>query len=61
MKTYQHFIGGEYANPVGGEWFESIDPYRGAPWAKIPRGNKADVDKAVKPPTTRCGAAPGRR
>jgi len=48
MKTYQHFIGGEYVNPVGGEWFESIDPYRGEPWAKIPRGNKADVDKAVK-------------
>ena len=26
----------------------SIDPYRGEPWAKIPRGSKADADKAVK-------------
>ena len=26
----------------------SIDPYRGEAWAKIPRGSKADADKAVK-------------
>ena len=38
MKTYQLFINGEYVDPANNEWFESIDPYRGEPWAKIPRG-----------------------
>ena len=47
MKTYQHFIDGEYVDPAQGQWFDSIDPYRGEVWAKIPRGTAADVDKAV--------------
>ncbi len=48
MKTYQLYINGEYVDPANNEWFESIDPYRGEAWAKIPRGSKADADKAVK-------------
>ena len=47
MKTYQHFIDGAYADPAGGEWFDSVDPYRGEVWAKMPRGTEADVDRAV--------------
>ena len=34
MKTYQHYIGGQYVDPIGGKWFDSMDPYRGAAWAK---------------------------
>ena len=48
MKTYQLFINGEYVDPANNEWFDTIDPYRGEAWAKIPRGSKADADKAVK-------------
>lgn len=48
MKTYQLYINGQYVDPANGEWFESIDPYRGEAWAKIPRGTAADADKAVK-------------
>ena len=48
MKTYQLFINGQYVDPANGEWFDSIDPYRGEPWARIPRGSAADVDRAVK-------------
>src|SRR6185437_2746137 len=48
MKTYQLFINGQYVDPAKGEWFDSIDPYQGKPWAKIPRGSAADVDNAVK-------------
>ena len=48
MKTYQLYINGAYVDPANNEWFESIDPYRGEAWAKIPRGSKADADKAVK-------------
>ena len=36
MKTYQLYIDGHYVDPVNGEWFESIDPYRGEPWAQDP-------------------------
>lgn len=41
VKTYQLFINGQYVDPANGEWFDSIDPYRGKPWAKIPRGTAA--------------------
>jgi len=47
MKTYQHYIGGAYVDPVQGEWFDSHDPYRGDVWARMPRGTAADVDRAV--------------
>ena len=47
MQTYQHYIDGKYVDPAQGQWFESIDPYRGEPWAKMPRGTAADVDRAV--------------
>src|SRR6201998_2006293 len=48
VKTYQLYINGQHVDPAKGEWFDSIDPYRGEPWAKIPRGSAADADKAVK-------------
>jgi len=47
MKTYKHYIDGQYVDPVQGEWFDSVDPYRGEVWARIPRGTAADVDRAV--------------
>lgn len=34
-------------DPVEGQWFETTNPYTGKVWAKIARGNKADVDRAV--------------
>ncbi|GGD19454.1 aldehyde dehydrogenase [Aureimonas glaciei] len=47
MHTYQLFIDGEYCDPAGGEWFDTVNPYTGKAWARIPRGGKADVDRAV--------------
>ncbi|MEM9097793.1 MAG: aldehyde dehydrogenase, partial [Pseudomonadota bacterium] len=47
VTTYRLFIGGEYVDPVEGQWIESMDPYRHAVWAKIPRGSAADMDLAV--------------
>jgi hypothetical protein len=47
LKTYQHFIGGQYVDPIGGQWIDSMDPYRGEAWAKIPKGCARDVDRAV--------------
>jgi len=48
MKTYQLYIDGAYVDPAKGEWFESIDPYKGEPWAKIPRCGPEDVSRAVQ-------------
>src|SRR5579871_2389636 len=47
MKKYQMLIGGAWADPASGEWFESVNPYTAAPWALVPRGTKADIDCAV--------------
>lgn len=46
-QTFQLFIDGNYADPASGEWFDSRDPYTGEVWARIPRANKDDVDRAV--------------
>lgn len=48
MKHYQLWIDGEHADPVSKEWFETRNPYSGKVWAKIPKGNAQDVDKAVR-------------
>ncbi len=47
-KKYRMHIAGKPRDPVGGEWFESYNPYTGKPWALIPRGSAADVDGAVE-------------
>ena len=48
MKTYDHFIDGDYVQPLGGQWLDSMDPYKGQPWAQIARGDARDVDRAVQ-------------
>ena len=48
MRKFQMYIGGEWADPASGEWFESDNPYTGKPWALIPRANRADADRAVE-------------
>lgn len=48
MQVYKHFINGEYVDPIGGKWIDSIDPYTGKAWAKIPQGCAHDVDRAVQ-------------
>ena len=47
MKTYNHYIDGQYVEPIGKKWIDSIDPYQGKPWARIPQGCAQDVDRAV--------------
>lgn len=47
MKTYQHWINGAHVAPASGEWLDTVDPYSGEVWARIPRGNKEDADRAV--------------
>jgi aldehyde dehydrogenase (NAD+) len=42
------YIDGEWVEPASGDYFESDNPYLARPWALIPRGGAADVDRAVQ-------------
>jgi (Z)-2-((N-methylformamido)methylene)-5-hydroxybutyrolactone dehydrogenase len=48
MQSYKMFIDGHWADAESGDQFESDDPFLGRPWALIPRGRGADVDRAVR-------------
>ena len=41
------YVGGRWVDASAGGHFESDDPYRGEPWALIPRGSAEDVERAV--------------
>lgn len=47
MQDYQMLIGGEWVAAQAGETFETINPYSGEAWARIPRGRAADAERAV--------------
>ena len=48
MDKHKIFIDGAFVEPLSGDWFESIDPYRGEAWALVPRCGQADVARAVE-------------
>jgi acyl-CoA reductase-like NAD-dependent aldehyde dehydrogenase len=48
LVKFRMYIGGRWTEPTAHDYFESDDPYRGCPWALIPRGTAADVDCAVR-------------
>lgn len=48
MNTYQQLIGNEWCDPASGAWIDSVEPFSGDVWARVPRGNAADADRAVR-------------
>ena len=48
MKQYDLYINGAWQTPASHEWFDTVNPYTGQVWAKIGRGSKPDVDRAVQ-------------
>ncbi|WIJ43904.1 acetaldehyde dehydrogenase ExaC [Curtobacterium citreum] len=44
---YDHYIGGEYVPPTGGQYFENPTPVTGKTFTEVARGDSTDVDKAV--------------
>ncbi len=48
MQRYQQYINGQWCDPQGGEWIDTVNPYSGEVWAQIPRGNQLDGEAAVK-------------
>jgi aldehyde dehydrogenase (NAD+) len=48
IKTYQMYVGGEWLDAESGKTFDSINPYTGEVWAKLPMAGASDVDRAVR-------------
>ena len=47
LSPFLMLAGGEWVDPLSGKWFESVNPFTGQPWALVPEGSRADVDRAV--------------
>jgi aldehyde dehydrogenase len=45
---YGHYIGGEFVEPVRGQYFENISPVNGKPFTEVGRGTFEDIDRAVE-------------
>jgi (Z)-2-((N-methylformamido)methylene)-5-hydroxybutyrolactone dehydrogenase len=48
LHKYQLHIDGAWCDPASDQWFDSVNPYTGQVWARIPRANRDDVDRAVR-------------
>jgi aldehyde dehydrogenase len=46
-EKYNHYIGGEWVAPSGGEYFENISPIDGKVFTYAARGNAKDIDRAI--------------
>ncbi|WP_454117601.1 acetaldehyde dehydrogenase ExaC [Microbacterium lacticum] len=44
---YGHYIGGEFVEPIKGQYFENITPVTGKPFTEVGRGTVEDIDRAV--------------
>ncbi|GAA4121506.1 aldehyde dehydrogenase family protein [Nocardioides fonticola] len=44
---YGHYIGGEWVDPIKGQYFENISPVNGKPFTEIARGTAEDIDAAL--------------
>lgn len=48
VEPFRMHIGGEWVDAVSKETFGSENPFTGKIWAKVPNGDRADVDRAVE-------------
>ncbi|GHF07934.1 aldehyde dehydrogenase family protein [Pseudolysinimonas yzui] len=44
---YEHWIGGTWVKPKGGQYFEDISPVNGKPFAEVARGTAEDIEAAL--------------
>jgi (Z)-2-((N-methylformamido)methylene)-5-hydroxybutyrolactone dehydrogenase len=47
LVEFDLLIGGELSPAATGSTYDSVDPYTGRPWARVPDGGAPDVDRAV--------------
>src|SRR5262249_18209976 len=48
LKTYQTYMDGKWVEAASGKTFETLDPYTGEAWARIPECDETDVNRAVE-------------
>jgi (Z)-2-((N-methylformamido)methylene)-5-hydroxybutyrolactone dehydrogenase len=48
MQRYQMYIDGKFVDSSSGRWFETFNPFTGAPWAEVAQGDSKDADRAVR-------------
>lgn len=46
-ERYQNFIGGQWVEPVNGNYFDNISPVNGKAFCQIPRSDAADIELAL--------------
>ena len=47
LTEFELLIGGELVAAASGATYDSVDPFTGKPWARVPDGDAVDVDLAV--------------
>ncbi|EUA51450.1 aldehyde dehydrogenase family protein [Mycobacterium xenopi 3993] len=47
LVEFQLLVGGQQVGAARGATYDSIDPYTGKPWARVPDGDATDIDRAV--------------
>jgi acyl-CoA reductase-like NAD-dependent aldehyde dehydrogenase len=47
MQEFRMLVGGEWIASQSGQWIESVNPFTGKPWARVPRSGVADVKRAT--------------
>lgn len=45
--SYQNFIGGQWVEPVDGQYFSVISPVNGKIYTQVPRSNTNDIERAL--------------
>jgi len=48
VKSYKMYIGGEWVEASGGEYFDDMNPYTGEVYARISSGKRADATHAIE-------------
>src|ERR1700759_770269 len=47
LPQYELYVAGGSFPPAKGRFYETVDPYTGQPWARVPDAGDEDVDRAV--------------
>ena len=47
-KTFKMYIGGEWVDAIGGEYFDDMNPFTGEVFARVPSGKREDATKAIE-------------
>jgi acyl-CoA reductase-like NAD-dependent aldehyde dehydrogenase len=47
LPQYELYVAGGSFPPASGRFYETVDPYTGRPWARVPDAGDEDVDSAV--------------